>query len=69
MVYDAERERMIRALAAVLLCQGGEAMDLAPEHTSRALNREFEDKLAVTVMRRCTLQAVSAGARHHRRWL
>ena len=24
-----------------------------PEHTSRALNREFEDKLADTVMRRC----------------
>ena len=30
-----------------------EAMELVPEHTSRALNREFEDKLAVAVMRRC----------------
>ena len=28
-------------------------MELVPEHTSRALNREFEDKLAVTLMRRC----------------
>ena len=27
--------------------------NLVPEHTSRALNREFEDKLADTVMRRC----------------
>ena len=27
-------------------------MELVPEHTSRALNREFEDKLAMTVMRR-----------------
>ena len=30
-----------------------EAMELVPEHTSRALNREFEDKLAIAVMRRC----------------
>ncbi len=28
-------------------------MDLVPDHTSRELNREFEDKLARTVMRRC----------------
>lgn len=28
------------------------ALECVPEHTSRALNREFEDKLAVTVMRR-----------------
>lgn len=28
-------------------------MELVPEHTSRALNREFEDKLVVTLMRRC----------------
>ena len=28
-------------------------MELVPEHTSRALNREFEDRLAVTVMCRC----------------
>lgn len=29
-----------------------EAMDLVPEHTSRALNREFEDRLTMTVARR-----------------
>ena len=51
-VYDAERERMIRALARFSF-EKAEKLDLTPEHTSRALNREFEDKLALTVMRRC----------------
>ena len=51
-VYDAERERMIRALARFSF-EKAEKRDLAPEHTSRTLNREFEDKLALTVMRRC----------------
>ena len=51
-VYDAERERMIRALARFSF-EKAEKLDLVPEHTSRALNREFEDKLALTVMRRC----------------
>ena len=50
-VYDAERERMIRALARFSF-EKAEKLDLTPEHTSRALNREFEDKLALTVMRR-----------------
>ena len=50
--YDAERERMIRALARFSF-EKAEKLDLAPEHTSRTLNREFEDKLALTVMRRC----------------
>ena len=51
-VYEAEREKLIRALARFAFDKA-EKMDLVPEHTSRALNREFEDKLAVTVMRRC----------------
>ena len=51
-VYDAERECMIRALARFSF-EKAEKLDLAPEHTSRTLNREFEDKLAFTVMRRC----------------
>ena len=42
-----------------------EAMELVPEHTSRALNREFEDKLAIAVMRRCISKPVPAGAHHH----
>ena len=51
-VYEAERECMIRALARFSF-EKAEKLDLAPEHTSRTLNREFEDKLALTVMRRC----------------
>ena len=51
-LYDAERGSILRALARFSFTKA-EAMDLVPEHTARALNREFEDKLAVTVMRRC----------------
>lgn len=51
-VYNAARETVISALSAFSFTKA-ERMDLVPEHTSRALNREFEDKLAVTVMRRC----------------
>ena len=51
-LYDAERGSMLRALAGFSFAKA-EAMELVPEHTSRALNREFEDKLAVTVMCRC----------------
>ena len=51
-VYGGKREDIISALARFSFAKA-EAMDLVPEHTSRALNREFEDKLAVTVMRRC----------------
>ena len=51
-LYDAERGSILRALAAFSFAKA-EAMELVPEHTSRALNREFEDKLAVAVMRRC----------------
>ena len=51
-LYDAERGSVLRALAVFSFAKA-EAMELVPEHTSRALNREFEDKLAITVMRRC----------------
>ena len=51
-VYSAERESVIRALARFAF-EKAEKMDLVPEHTSRELNREFEDQLAGTVMRRC----------------
>ena len=51
-VYAGRRSELIRALGAFSFAKA-EAMELVPEHTSRALNREFEDKLAVTVMRRC----------------
>ncbi len=51
-VYAGRRSELIRVLGAFSFAKAAE-MDLVPEHTARALNREFEDKLAVTVMRRC----------------
>ena len=49
--YHGDRSSVIAALARFSFRQA-ESMDLVPEHTSRALNREFEDKLAMTVCRR-----------------
>ena len=51
-LYDGQRGDVVAALASFSFPRA-EAMGLVPEHTSRALNREFEDKLAMTVMRRC----------------
>ena len=51
-LYTGKRGDVIAALAAFSFPKA-EAMELVPEHTSRALNREFEDKLAMTVLRRC----------------
>ena len=50
--YTGARSSVLSALAAFSFAKA-EALELVPEHTSRALNREFEDKLAMTVMRRC----------------
>ena len=49
--YCAERAAVINALAAFSF-PATEAMQLVPEHTTRELNREFEDKLAMAVLRR-----------------
>ena len=46
--YGGSRTAVVQALARFSFDRA-EAMDLVPEHTSRALNREFEDKLAMTV--------------------
>ena len=51
-LYAGRRGDVIAAMAAFSFPKA-EAMELVPEHTSRALNREFEDKLVMTVMRRC----------------
>ena len=51
-LYAGKRGDIITALAAFSFPKA-EAMELVPEHTSRALNREFEDKLVMTVARRC----------------
>ena len=50
-VYDRTRAAVINALAAFSF-PAAEAMQLVPEHTTRELNREFEDKLAMAVLRR-----------------
>ena len=46
--YKGSRSAVVAALAAFAFARA-EAMDLVPDHTSRALNREFEEKLTVTV--------------------
>ena len=51
-VYRSARSAVVRALAAFRFDKA-QAMDLVPDHTTRALNREFEDKLTFTVVRRC----------------
>ena len=51
-VYTGTRGDVIAALASFSFAKA-EGMELVPEHTSRELNREFEDKLAITLMRRC----------------
>ena len=51
-IYGGAREAVTRGLAGFSF-EKAEAMELVPEHTSRALNREFEDKLTGTVIRRC----------------
>ena len=47
--YAGSRNAMLHALAVFSYARSEE---LAPEHSSRALNREFEDKLVFTVLRR-----------------
>ena len=49
--YAGSRSALVAALAAFAFARA-EAMDLVPDHTSRALNREFEEKLTMTVCRR-----------------
>ena len=50
-VYRADRAALVHALAAFSFDKA-ETMDLVPDHTTRELNREFEDKLSWTVIRR-----------------
>lgn len=52
-VYNkSKRENLISEMAAFSF-EKEEAMNRVPEHTSRALNREFEEKLVTAVIRRC----------------
>ena len=49
--YCEERTAVIAAFSSFAF-SSAEAMGLTPEHTSRELNREFEDKLVSAVLRR-----------------
>ena len=50
-VYRGARADVVQALAAFSFTSE-RALALVPEHTPRALNREYEDKLVFTVCRR-----------------
>ncbi len=50
-LYRKDRESIIRALSAFSFAKAKEK-NLVPEHTSRELNREFEDKLVFSIIRR-----------------
>ena len=49
--YDGKRSAVIASLAGFSF-EKAKKRDLVPEHTPQALNREFEDKLVSTVLRR-----------------
>ena len=51
-VYNCMRESVVSAMAAYSF-EREQAMNRVPEHTARALNREFEDRLVSIVVRRC----------------
>ena len=55
--YSGPRADVTRALARFSFA-APEAAALAPDHTSRALNREFEDKLAGRVLMRAVTKAL-----------
>lgn len=50
-LYKGKRERILNALSAFSFARAREKK-LVPDHTPRALNREFEDKLVFSVVRR-----------------
>ncbi len=51
--YCKDRAELLHALS-VFSFKKAESLALTPEHTSRQLNREFEDKLVFTILRRIT---------------
>ena len=63
-VYRADRAALVHALAAFSFDKA-ETMDLVPDHTTRKLNREFEDKLSWTVNPPRDLEALLPAPRHH----
>lgn len=51
-LYRCDRHTVIQALSAFSFASA-KTMDLVPEHTPRKLNRDFEDRLVLTVLKRC----------------
>lgn len=49
--YTAPRGEVVKALSAFSF-KGAEAMGIVPDHTVRSLNRDFEDKLVFTAIKR-----------------
>lgn len=50
-IVFTDRKAVLKALASFAF-EKAQKMDLVPDHTSRKLNREFEDKLVMTVVAR-----------------
>lgn len=50
-IVFTDRKAVLKALAAFAF-EKAQKMCLVPDHTSRKLNREFEDKLVMTVIAR-----------------
>ena len=50
--YTCPRSQVIHALSCFHY-EDPKAIALVPDHTGRALNREYEDKLVMRVVRRC----------------
>lgn len=59
--YNGARADVIKAFAAFSPAKAETEVTI-PEHTARALNREFEDKLVSAVLRRFFFKAVFAAA-------
>ena len=55
-LYNGEKKNVASALAGFSF-EKAEAEGIVPAHTTRALNREFEDKLVFTVLRRFASKA------------
>ena len=55
--YTCARSEVIAALGAFSYAEA-KALDVVPDHTGRALSREYEDKIAASVLRRILCKTV-----------
>lgn len=59
--YTCARSEVIAALGAFSYAEA-KALDVVPDHTGRALGREYEDKIAASVLRRNFVRNCRSGA-------